>query len=52
LGAVAGEIAYAIVPFLACRLFYARPVYLSFLRNGFLVALGLGPGVESLLVGP
>jgi hypothetical protein len=35
LGAVAGDIAYAIVPILACCLFYARPVYFTCLRNGF-----------------
>jgi hypothetical protein len=52
LGAVAGEIAYAIVLILTRRLFYSRLVYLSCLRNGFLMAQGLGPGVKSLLVGP
>jgi hypothetical protein len=51
LGAVAGEIAYAIVLILAWCLFFARPVHLSFLRNGFLRTQGLGPGVESLLAG-
>jgi hypothetical protein len=35
LGAVAGEIAYAIVLILACSLFHARPVYLFCLRNSF-----------------
>jgi hypothetical protein len=35
LGAVAGEIAYAIVLILACGLFYARPVCLMSLRNSF-----------------
>jgi hypothetical protein len=35
LGAVAGEIAYAIVLILACRLFFARLVYFTCLCNGF-----------------
>jgi len=52
LGAVAGEIAYAIVLIPACRLFFARPVNFTRLRNSFLMAQGLGPGVKSLLVGP
>jgi hypothetical protein len=46
LSAVAGDIAYAIVLILACRLVFAKPVHSSRLRNDFLLAQGLGPCVR------
>jgi hypothetical protein len=51
LRAVAGEIAYAIVLILACRLVFARTVHSSISGNGFLLAQSLVHCVRLPLAG-